>query len=86
MILSRAVKKAAGKLEKRPAEAPKTFMDMVLTLAEAMRFGYAETLGKWDLLDMPRAIVYAIMEKVHPFPSFPAFKFYSLVYVLTGFL
>ncbi|ESW30220.1 hypothetical protein PHAVU_002G134700 [Phaseolus vulgaris] len=63
MILSRAVKKAAGKLEKRPAEAPKTFMDMVLTLAEAMRFGYAETLGKWDLLDMPRAIVYAIMEK-----------------------
>ncbi|KAK7367009.1 hypothetical protein VNO80_09014 [Phaseolus coccineus] len=64
MVLSRAVKKAAGKLEKRPAEAPKTSMDMVLTLAEAMRFGYAETLGKWDLLDMPRAILYAIMEKI----------------------
>ncbi|KAK7367012.1 hypothetical protein VNO80_09017 [Phaseolus coccineus] len=64
MILSRAVKRAAGKLEKRPAEAPKTSMDIVFTLAEAMRFGYAETLGKWDLLDMPRAIIYAIVEKI----------------------
>ncbi|XP_014521819.1 uncharacterized protein LOC106778372 [Vigna radiata var. radiata] len=63
MILSRVVKRAAGKLEKRPAEAPKTSMDMVFTLAEAIRFGYAETLGKWNLLDLPRAIFYAIMEK-----------------------
>ncbi|BAT99675.1 hypothetical protein VIGAN_10117400 [Vigna angularis var. angularis] len=63
MILSRVVKKAAGKLEKRPAEAPKTSMDMVFTLAEAIRFGYAETLGKWNLLDLPRAIFYGIMEK-----------------------
>ncbi|XP_022631896.1 uncharacterized protein LOC111240492 [Vigna radiata var. radiata] len=66
MILSRAIKKAAGKLEKRPAEAPKTSMDMVFTLAEAIRFGYAETLGKWDLsdlLDLPRAIIHGIMEK-----------------------
>ncbi|BAT99674.1 hypothetical protein VIGAN_10117300 [Vigna angularis var. angularis] len=63
MVLSRAVKKAVGKLEKRPAEAPKTSMDMVLTLAEAIRFGYAETLGKWSFLDLPRAILYTIMEK-----------------------
>ncbi|KOM45483.1 hypothetical protein LR48_Vigan06g078900 [Vigna angularis] len=66
MILSRAIKKAAGKLEKRPAEAPKTSMDMVFTLAEAIRFGYAETLGKWDLtdlFDLPRAIIHGIMEK-----------------------
>ncbi|XP_047148332.1 uncharacterized protein LOC124820636 [Vigna umbellata] len=63
MVLSRAVKKVAGKLEKRPAEAPKTSMDMVLTLAEAIRFGYAETLGKWNFLDLPRAILYTIMEK-----------------------
>ncbi|ESW30230.1 hypothetical protein PHAVU_002G135500 [Phaseolus vulgaris] len=62
MILSK-IKRAAGKLEKRPAEAPKTSMDMVFTLAEAMRFGYAETLGKWNLLDLPRAILYSIMEK-----------------------
>ncbi|KAK7366993.1 hypothetical protein VNO80_08998 [Phaseolus coccineus] len=62
MILSK-IKRAAGKLEKRPAQAPKTSMDMVFTLAEAMRFGYAETLGKWNLLDLPRAILYSIMEK-----------------------
>lgn len=85
MVLSK-IKKAAGKLEKRPAEAPKTSMDMVFTLAEAIRFGYGETLGKWNLLDMPRAILYSIMEKVHPFPTFPSFKVSSSVNVLTGFL
>jgi len=87
MTLSRTVKRAAEKLEKRLAEVPKTSMNIVFTLAEVMRFGYAETLGgKCDLFDMHRAILYAIMETVHPFPSFPPFKFYSLVYVLTGFL
>ncbi|KAL2666474.1 hypothetical protein AAZV13_01G011400 [Glycine max] len=63
MITSIVVRKAAGKLEKRPAEAPKTLMDTVLTLAEAIRFGYAETLGKWHLLDLPRAILYSVMDK-----------------------
>ncbi|KAH1264153.1 hypothetical protein GmHk_01G000123 [Glycine max] len=63
MITSIVVRKAAGKLEKRPAEAPKTLMDTVLTLAEAIRFGYAETLGKWHLFDLPRAILYSIMDK-----------------------
>ncbi|XP_027914510.1 uncharacterized protein LOC114173991 isoform X2 [Vigna unguiculata] len=57
------VKKAVRKLEKRPAEAPKTSMDMVFTFAEAIRFGYADILGKWNLLDLPRAILYGIMEK-----------------------
>ena len=55
MILSRVVKRAAGKLEKRPAEAPQNFMEIVYTLAEALRFGYAETLGKWNAFDIPRA-------------------------------
>ncbi|CAJ1931041.1 unnamed protein product [Sphenostylis stenocarpa] len=55
--------RAAVKLEKRPAEAPKTYMDTVLTLAEAIRFGYAETLGKWNLLDLPRAILYTVIDK-----------------------
>ena len=68
MITTIVVRKAAGKLEKRPAEAPKTLMDTVLTLAEAIRFGYAETLGKWHLLDLPRAILYSVMDKVH-FPT-----------------
>ncbi|CAJ1931036.1 unnamed protein product [Sphenostylis stenocarpa] len=57
------VKRASVKLEKRPAEAPKTSMDMVLTLAEAIRFGYAETLGKWNVLELLRAILYAIADK-----------------------
>ncbi|KAK7366997.1 hypothetical protein VNO80_09002 [Phaseolus coccineus] len=64
MVLSKIKRAVGGKLEKRPAEAPKTYMDMVFTLAEAMRFGYAETLGKWNLLDLPRAILYSIMEKI----------------------
>jgi len=80
------VKKAVRKLEKRPAEAPKTSMDMVFTFAEAIRFGYADILGKWNLLDLPRAILYGIMEKVRPFPTFPSFKVSSSVNVLTGFL
>ncbi|KAL9328476.1 hypothetical protein ACSQ67_003479 [Phaseolus vulgaris] len=64
MTLSRAVKRAAENLEKRLAEVPKTSMNIVFTLAEVMRFGYAETLGgKCDLFDMHRAILYAIMEK-----------------------
>ncbi|KAG5059092.1 hypothetical protein JHK87_000121 [Glycine soja] len=63
MILSRVLRGAAGKLEKRPAEAPQSLMDIVLTLAEAIRFGYAETLGTWHLFDLPRAILYTIMDK-----------------------
>ncbi|XP_020217460.1 uncharacterized protein LOC109800933 isoform X4 [Cajanus cajan] len=63
MLLSKVLRGAAGKLERRPAEAPKSLSDIVLTLAEAMRFGYAETLGKWHLLDLPRAILYSITDK-----------------------
>ena len=70
MILSRVLRGAAGKLEKRPAEAPQSLMDIVLTLAEAIRFGYAETLGTWHLFDLPRAILYTIMDKVHFQPSY----------------
>ncbi|WVZ12325.1 hypothetical protein V8G54_016855 [Vigna mungo] len=67
MILSRVAKRvvkgAATKLEQRPAEAPQTLPEIVLTLAEAIRFFYAETLGKWHLLDLPRAILFSIMDK-----------------------
>ncbi|CAJ1931038.1 unnamed protein product [Sphenostylis stenocarpa] len=62
-MISSMVKRAVGKLEKRPAEAPKTSMETVLTLAEAIRFGCVDTLGKWHLLDLPRAIIYTIMDK-----------------------
>ncbi|BAT99673.1 hypothetical protein VIGAN_10117200 [Vigna angularis var. angularis] len=67
MILSRVakgvVKGAATKLEQRPAEAPQSLPDIVFTLAEAIRFFYSETLGKWHLLDLPRAILFSIMDK-----------------------
>ncbi|XP_027910684.1 uncharacterized protein LOC114169638 [Vigna unguiculata] len=63
MILSRVFKGAAVKLERRPAEAPHSLADIVFTLAEAIRFFYAETLGKWHLLDLPRAILFSIMDK-----------------------
>ncbi|XP_029127775.1 uncharacterized protein LOC114916042 [Cajanus cajan] len=63
MLASKVLRGAARKLERRPAEAPKSLSDIVLTLAEAMRFGYAETLGKWHLLDLPRAILYSITDR-----------------------
>nr|KYP66459.1 Sn1-specific diacylglycerol lipase alpha [Cajanus cajan] len=68
MLASKVLRGAARKLERRPAEAPKSLSDIVLTLAEAMRFGYAETLGKWHLLDLPRAILYSITDRVLTFP------------------
>ncbi|CAJ1931039.1 unnamed protein product [Sphenostylis stenocarpa] len=63
MISMRLAKGAAVKLERRPAEAPHNLRDIVLTLAEVIRFSYAETLGKWHLLDLPRAIFFAIVDK-----------------------
>ncbi|XP_029127703.1 uncharacterized protein LOC114916016 isoform X2 [Cajanus cajan] len=63
MILSRVVKGVAKKVEQRPAVPPQNLMGLVLTLAKAMIFVYSETLGKWHLWDLSRAILYAIMDK-----------------------
>ncbi|XP_029127689.1 uncharacterized protein LOC109800453 [Cajanus cajan] len=63
-ILRKVVEKAASNLKRRPAEAPNDFKDIVLSLAEAVRFCYAETLGKWPVLDPPRALIYtALIDK-----------------------
>nr|KYP66458.1 Sn1-specific diacylglycerol lipase alpha [Cajanus cajan] len=64
MILSRVVKGVAKKVEQRPAVPPQNLMGLVLTLAKAMIFVYSETLGKWHLWDLSRAILYAIMDKI----------------------
>jgi len=69
MILSRVIKGAVVKLEGTPAEAPESLGGIVLTLAHAITFSYKETLGKWHLLDLQRAIIFAIMDKVAPFQT-----------------
>lgn len=37
---------------RRPAQAPATWREAAATLAETMRFTYAETLGKWPIGDL----------------------------------
>nr|KYP44857.1 Sn1-specific diacylglycerol lipase alpha [Cajanus cajan] len=60
-ILCKVVEKFASNLKRRPAEAPNDFKDIVLSLAKAVRFCYAETLGKWPVLDPPRVLIYTAL-------------------------
>ncbi|KAH1264130.1 Sn1-specific diacylglycerol lipase alpha [Glycine max] len=63
MVLSKVVKKVTGRLEQMQPEAPKNTMQVVFMLAEAMRYGYTETLGTWNLFDLPTAIIHAVTDK-----------------------
>ncbi|KAM0947634.1 putative fungal lipase-like domain, mono-/di-acylglycerol lipase, alpha/Beta hydrolase [Dioscorea sansibarensis] len=43
---------------RRPAQAPATWREAASTLAETLRFAYAETLGKWPIGDLAFGIKY----------------------------
>lgn len=55
---------------RRPAQAPATWREAASTLAETLRFAYAETLGKWPIGDLAFGIKYLMRRQVSEFFSF----------------
>ncbi|KAL2341731.1 hypothetical protein Fmac_009671 [Flemingia macrophylla] len=53
---SRSVRRR--RLSRRPAQAPATLLESIVTLSETLRFTYAETLGKWPIGDLAFGINY----------------------------
>ncbi|XP_057487182.1 uncharacterized protein LOC130773231 isoform X1 [Actinidia eriantha] len=49
---------AKSKISRRPAHAPATWFETVMTLSETLRFTYSETLGKWPIGDLAFGIKY----------------------------
>ncbi|KAG4956689.1 hypothetical protein JHK85_043069 [Glycine max] len=54
--LSRSVRRR--RLSRRPAQAPATLLESIVTLSETIRFTYSETLGKWPIGDLAFGINY----------------------------
>ncbi|CAK8531653.1 unnamed protein product [Lathyrus sativus] len=46
------------RISRRPAQAPATLLESIVTLSETLRFTYAETLGKWPIGDLAFGINY----------------------------
>ncbi|KAF7837783.1 Sn1-specific diacylglycerol lipase alpha [Senna tora] len=46
------------RLARRPAQAPATWLESIVTLSETLRFTYSETLGKWPIGDLAFGINY----------------------------
>ncbi|KAK7246356.1 hypothetical protein RIF29_41223 [Crotalaria pallida] len=46
------------RLSRRPAQAPATLVEAMITLSETLRFTYSETLGKWPIGDLAFGINY----------------------------
>ncbi|XP_054807992.1 uncharacterized protein LOC129310150 [Prosopis cineraria] len=46
------------RLARRPAQAPATLLESIVTLTETLRFTYSETLGKWPIGDLAFGINY----------------------------
>ncbi|XP_029131098.1 uncharacterized protein LOC109817614 [Cajanus cajan] len=53
---SRSVRRK--RLSRRPAQAPATLLESIVTLSETLRFTYSETLGKWPIGDLAFGINY----------------------------
>ncbi|XP_028788776.1 uncharacterized protein LOC114744791 [Neltuma alba] len=53
---SRSVRRK--RLARRPAQAPATLLESIVTLTETLRFTYSETLGKWPIGDLAFGINY----------------------------
>ncbi|KAK7412914.1 hypothetical protein VNO78_04669 [Psophocarpus tetragonolobus] len=53
---SRSVRRR--RLSRRPAQAPATLLESIVTLSETLRFTYSETLGKWPIGDLAFGINY----------------------------
>ncbi|KAF5815739.1 putative fungal lipase-like domain, mono-/di-acylglycerol lipase, alpha/Beta hydrolase [Helianthus annuus] len=45
-------------VQRRPAQAPATWLETISTLSETLRFTYSETLGKWPIGDLAFGINY----------------------------
>ncbi|KAG4387773.1 hypothetical protein GLYMA_09G041200v4 [Glycine max] len=53
---SRSVRRR--RISRRPAQAPATLLESIVTLSETLRFTYSETLGKWPIGDLAFGINY----------------------------
>lgn len=51
-------------LLKKPTRPPSSWMEALATLADALKFAYAETLGKWPLHDLAFGINYLLRRQV----------------------
>lgn len=61
--LSRSVRRR--RLSRRPAQAPATLLESIVTLSETIRFTYSETLGKWPIGDLAFGINYFMRKQVN---------------------
>lgn len=50
--------------QRRPAQAPATWLETISTLSETLRFTYSETLGKWPIGDLAFGINYLLRRQV----------------------
>lgn len=55
------------RLSRRPAQAPATLLESIVTLSETLRFTYSETLGKWPIGDLAFGINYFMRKQVRPY-------------------
>ncbi|KAK7329491.1 hypothetical protein VNO77_23661 [Canavalia gladiata] len=46
------------RISRRPAQAPATLLESIVTLSETLRFTYSETFGKWPIGDLAFGINY----------------------------
>jgi len=60
---SRSVRRR--RLSRRPAQAPATLLESIVTLSETLRFTYSETLGKWPIGDLAFGINYFMRKQVN---------------------
>lgn len=58
------------RLARRPAQAPATMLESIVTLSETVRFTYSETLGKWPIGDLAFGINYFMRKQVPPKSNF----------------
>jgi hypothetical protein len=70
------------RISRRPAQAPATLLESIVTLSETLRFTYSETLGKWPIGDLAFGINYFMRKQV----QFLKFKFckFKLVFLYFG--
>ncbi|KAJ7955156.1 Lipase [Quillaja saponaria] len=59
---NRSVRKKR-RVARRPAQAPVTLLESIITLSETLRFTYSETLGKWPIGDLAFGLNYFIRKQ-----------------------
>jgi hypothetical protein len=53
------------RIDRRPVQAPATWLETITTLSETLRFTYSETLGKWPIGDLAFGINYLLRRQVY---------------------